>query len=82
MNKKSERHDKEIQKEVLTSGRSAFKHCVTKLRGRLNQRLEKCRVLLPTSSPRSSASHQLRVLGHQVEEDIINSDANTNRIEL
>src|SRR5450759_2842439 len=82
MNKKSERLDKEIRKEVLTSGRSAIKHYVTKLCGRLNQRLEKYRVLLPTSSPRSSPSHQLCILGHQVEEDIISIDVDTNRIEL
>ena len=82
MNKILEHLHKEIWKEVLTSGRIAIKHYVTKLRGRLNQHLEKYRVLLPTSSPRSSASHQLCVLGHQVEEDIIISNVDTNGIEL
>ena len=72
----------EIRKKVLTSGRSAIKHNVTSLRGRLNHHLEKYRILLPTSSPRSSASHQLCVFGYQVEHDIINSDIDTNRIEL
>jgi hypothetical protein len=64
MNKKSEGLDREIQKEVLTSGCSAIKNYVANLRGRLNQHLEKYRVLLPTSSPRSSASHELCVLGY------------------
>jgi hypothetical protein len=82
MNKKSEGLDKEIQKEVLTTGCSTIKNYVANLRGRLNQHLEKYRVLLPTSSPRSSASHELYVLGHQIEEDIISSDVDTNRIEL
>jgi hypothetical protein len=39
-------------------------------------------VLLPTSSPRSAASHELSVLRHQIEEDIINSNVNTNRMKL
>jgi hypothetical protein len=82
MNKKLEHLNKEIRKEVLTSGRSAIKNNVANLRGRLNQHLEKYRVLLPTSSPRSSASHELCVFGHQIEEDIISSDIDTNRIEL
>ena len=82
MNKKLERLDKEIQKEVLKNGCSTIKHYVANLCGRLNQHLEKYRVLLPTSSPRSSASHELCVLGHQIEEDIIRSDIDTNRIEL
>jgi hypothetical protein len=44
--------------------------------------LEKDRVLLPTSSPRSVASHELSVLRHQIEEDIINGNIDTNRIKL
>ena len=82
MNKKSKHLDKVIQKEVLTSGRSAIKHYVANLHSRLNQHLEKYRVFLPTSSPRSSAFHELCVLGHQIEEDIITNDVDTNRIEL
>jgi hypothetical protein len=44
--------------------------------------LEKDRVLLPTSSLRSAASHELSVLHHQIEEDIINGNVDTNRIKL
>jgi hypothetical protein len=44
--------------------------------------LEKERVLLPTTSPRSAASHELSVLCHQIEEDIINGNVDTNRIML
>jgi hypothetical protein len=44
--------------------------------------LEKDRVLLPTSSPRSVASHELSVLRHQIEEDIVNGNVDTNRIKL
>jgi hypothetical protein len=82
MNKKSERLDKQIRKEVLTSGRNAIKNDVADLRGRLNQHLEKYRILLPSSSPRNSASHELCVLRHQIEEDIISSDVDSNTIEL
>jgi hypothetical protein len=50
--------------------------------GGLNEQLEKDRVLLPTSSPRSAAFHELSVLCHQIEEDIINGNVDTNRIKL
>jgi hypothetical protein len=52
------------------------------VRGGLNEQLEKERVLLPTSSPRSAASHELSVLCHKIVEDIINGNVNTNRIKL
>ena len=82
MNKKLECLNNEIQKEVLTSGRSAIKNYVTNLCGRLNQHQKKYRVLLPTSSPRSSTSHELCVFGHQIEEVIISKDVDTNRIKF
>jgi hypothetical protein len=44
--------------------------------------LEKERVLLPTTSPRKAASHELSVLCHKIEEDIINGNVDTNRIKL
>jgi hypothetical protein len=50
--------------------------------GGLNEQLEKDRVLLPTTSPRSAASHELSVLRHQIEEDIINGNVDTNRVKL
>jgi hypothetical protein len=50
--------------------------------GGLNEQLEKDRVLLPTTTLRNAASHELSVLRHQIEEDIINGNVNTNRIKL
>jgi hypothetical protein len=44
--------------------------------------LEKNKVLLPTSSPRSTASHELSVPRYQIEEDIINGIVDINRIKL
>jgi hypothetical protein len=44
--------------------------------------LEKERILLPTTIPRSAPSHELSVLCHQIEEDIINSNVDTKRIKL
>jgi hypothetical protein len=41
MNKKSQGHDKEIYKKLLTGGCSIIKNYVANLRGRLNQHLEK-----------------------------------------
>jgi hypothetical protein len=52
------------------------------LYGGLNEQLEKERVLLPPSSPRNAASHELSVLRHKVEEDITNGNVDTNRIKL
>jgi hypothetical protein len=44
--------------------------------------LEKEGVLLPTTSPRSTASHELSVLCHQIGVDIINGNIDTNGIKL
>jgi hypothetical protein len=52
------------------------------MRGGFNEQLEKEEVLLPTTSPRSVASHELSVLCHQIEEDIINGNVDTNIIKL
>jgi hypothetical protein len=69
-------------KKLLTCGSSAIKNYVADLCGGLNEQLEKEQVLLPTTSPRSVASHELSVLCHQIEEDIINGNVDTNRIKL
>jgi hypothetical protein len=61
---------------------SAIENYVADLRSGLNEQLEKDRVLLPTSSPRSTTSHELSVLCHQIEENIINGNVDTNRIKL
>jgi hypothetical protein len=50
--------------------------------GGFNEQLEKDRVLLPISSLKSAASHELSVLRYQIEEDIINGNVDTNRIKL
>jgi hypothetical protein len=81
-NKKSQGHKREDNKKLSTCGCSAIKNYITDLHGRLNEQLEKDRVLLPTSSSRSGASHELSVLRHQIEEDIINGNIDTNRIKL
>jgi hypothetical protein len=52
------------------------------LRGGLNKQLEKEGVLLSTSSPRNTAIHELSTLHHQVEEDIIYRDVDTNGIQV
>jgi hypothetical protein len=44
--------------------------------------LEKDRVLLPTTSPRSAISHELSIFRYQIEEDIVNNNVYTNRIKL
>jgi hypothetical protein len=67
---------------VSTYGCSAIKNYVADLCRRLNEQLQKDRVLLPTSSPRSAASHELSVLRHQIENDIINGNVDFNRIKL
>jgi hypothetical protein len=46
------------------------------------EQLEKETVLLPTISLWSAASHELSVFLHQIEEDIINGNVDTNRIKL
>jgi hypothetical protein len=68
--------------KLRTCGCSAIKNYVADLRGGLNEQLEKERVLLPTTSPKSAASHELSVLRHQIEEDIINGNIDTNRIKF
>jgi hypothetical protein len=72
----------EDNKNLSTCGCSAIKNYVADLRGGLNEQLEKDRVLLPTSSPRSAATYELSVLCHKVEEDIINDNVDTNKIKL
>jgi hypothetical protein len=71
-----------VNKKLLTCGCNAIKNYVADLHGGLNEQLEKDRVLLSTSSLRSAASHELSVLCHQIEEDIINGNIYTNRIKL
>jgi hypothetical protein len=73
---------KKVNKKLRTCRCSAIKNYVTDLRGGFNEQLEKERVLLPPSSPRSAASHELSILCHKIEEDIINGNVNTNRIKL
>jgi hypothetical protein len=80
--KKSQGHDKEVIKKLRTYGCSAIKNYVADLCGGLNEQLEKEGVLLPTTPPRSAASHELSVFYHQIEEDIINDNIDTNRIKL
>jgi hypothetical protein len=80
--RKSEGHEREFMKMLCTCGCNAIKNYVTDLCGGLNEQLEKKRVLLPTTSPRSDASHELSVLCYQIEEDIINGNVDTNRIKL
>jgi hypothetical protein len=41
LNKKSEGHEREIYKKLLTGGCSAIKNNIADLRGRLNKHLEK-----------------------------------------
>jgi hypothetical protein len=67
---------------LRTYGCSAIKNYVADLCGGLNEQLEKDRVLLPTSFPRNAASHELSVFCHQIEEDIINGNVDTNKIKL
>jgi hypothetical protein len=80
--KQSQGHNREVIKKLHICGCSAIKNYVADLRGGLNEQLEKEGVLLPTTSPRSVASHLLSVFCHQIEEDIINGNIDTNRIKL
>jgi hypothetical protein len=80
--KQSQGHDREVIKKLRTCGCIAIKNYVADLRGGLNEQLEKEGVLLPTTSPKTATSHELSVLCHQIEEDIINGNVNTNRIKL
>jgi hypothetical protein len=79
--KESNDHETEVNKNLCTYGCCAIKNYVANLRGGLNKQLEKERVL-PTTSPRSIASYELSVLCHQIKEDIINSNVDTNIIKL
>jgi hypothetical protein len=80
--KQSQGHNREVMEKLRTCGCSAIKNYVADICGGLNEQLEKEGVLLPTTSPRSAASHELSVLCDQIEEDIINSNVNTNKIKL
>jgi hypothetical protein len=80
--KQPQGHDREVIKKLRTCGCSAIKNYVADLRGGLNEQLENEGVLLPTTSSRSVASHELSVLCYQIEEDIINGNVNTNKIKL
>jgi hypothetical protein len=80
--KQSQSHDREFMKIKCTYGCSAIKNYVTDLCGGLNEQLEKTRVLLSTTSPRSATSHELSVICYQIEEDIINGNDDSNRIKL
>jgi hypothetical protein len=80
--KQSQGHDREVVKVQYTYGCSAIENYVADLCGGLNQQLEKKGVLLPTTSPRSATSHELSVLCHQIEENIINGNFDANRIKL
>jgi hypothetical protein len=80
--KQSQGHNREVIKKLRTCGCSAIKNYVADLRGGFNEQLEKEGVLLPTTSPRSATSHELTVLCHQIEEDIINGNVDTNKIKL
>jgi hypothetical protein len=80
--KQSQGHDREFMKIQCTYGCSAIKNYVADLCGGLNEQLEKKRVLLPTTSPRRAASHELSVFCYQIEEDIINGNVDFNRIKL
>jgi hypothetical protein len=80
--KQSQGHNRKVIKKLRTCGCSAIKNYVADLRDGLNEQLEKEGVLLPTISLRSAASHELSVLCHQIEEDIINDNIDTNRIKL
>jgi hypothetical protein len=81
-NKNIKSQEREDNKKLSTCRCSAIKNNVADVSGGLNEQLEKDRVLLPTTSPRSAASHELSILRHQIEEDIINGYVDTNRIKL
>jgi hypothetical protein len=81
-NKKRQGHESKVNKKLRTCGCSAIKNYVADLHGGLNEQLEKKKALLSTSSLRSAASHELSVLCHKIEEDIINGNVNTNIIKL
>ena len=79
MNEKeqSQGHNRKDMKILLTIQNYVAKHC-----GGFNELLEKEGVLLPTTSPRNATSHELAILCHQIEEDIISSNIDTGRIKF
>jgi hypothetical protein len=81
-NKKSQGHEREVYKKLRICGCSAINNYVANLHERLNEQLEKERVLLPTSSPRSIAFYELSVLCYKIKEDMINGSVDTNKIKL
>lgn len=78
----SQGHNKKDMKILHTCGCSTIQNYVAKHCGGLNEQLEKEGVLLPTTSPRNATSHELTVLRHQIEEDIVSSNVNTGRIKF
>ena len=56
--KQSQGHNREFMQKLRTYECSAIKNYVTDLCGGLNEQLEKERVFLPTTSPRSIAFHE------------------------
>ena len=81
-NKKKQCNERVVNKKLCICGCSAIKNYVADLNGGLNEQLEKEKILLPISSPRTVASHELRVFCHHVEKNIINGNVDTNRIKL
>ena len=79
-NEQSQGHNRKVIKILRTCGCSTIKNNVAKYCGRLNEQLEKEGILLPTTSPRNATSHELVVLCHQIEEDIVNNNVDTRRI--
>ena len=73
---------KDFMKIQCPCGCSAIKNYIAYLCSRLNEQMEKKRVLLFTTSLRSGASYELSVLCYQIEEDIINGNIDSNRIKL
>jgi hypothetical protein len=80
--KQSQGHNREVIKKLCICRCNAIKNYVANLRGGLNEKLEKEGVLLRTTSLTSATSHELTVLCHQIEEDIINGNVDTNKIKL
>jgi hypothetical protein len=69
-----------VSKSIITRSDKAMKEKFT--RTYIPVDAVQSRTMSPTSSPRSTASHELSVLHHQIEEDIINNNVDTNRIKL
>jgi hypothetical protein len=80
--KQPQGHDREVIKKLRTCGCNTIKNYVADLHGGFNEQLEKEGVLLLATSPRSAASHELSVFCHQIKENIINGNIDTNKIKL